>query len=1820
MTSRLDAVRSRCVLACILALWASGAGSLVRAQPGSAQEWVLRGGEGDLLGAAVTAAGDIDGDGFDDVLVAAPGSTVAGDRLGHVFLFLGGPSGPATEPAWTFSSPAAWQPGLALASAGDVDGDGHPDVLVGAPGAPGDAPERGLVWLFRGTDAGLEATPSWTFAGEEDGARLGAAVAPAGDINGDGFDDVVIGAPNHTGVTGREQRGAAYVFLGGPMGLPERPDWQTRGLQPGAHLGTAVAGATDLNDDGFADVAVGAPDYSNTGGRSGVVRLWYGGPDGLHATSDVDLSPPSAGVRFGAALAPGADQNGDGYTDLVVGHPAVPDGVAIQPTSVYCGGPEGPRACGFDAGSSGAGLQGAFVAAGGDVNGDGRADYVHTDPVLGLVRLCLGGQGNAGTDCVAIAKPVALTPNAGLIATLAGDMNGDGFVDLVAGAPLDTVLGGPADAGVVFWIPGAAGLPVTRPMWEVDGSAAPEGFAGAVALVGDVDGDGPSEILVAAPYATASGEEHAGRVALYGPARGPAATPIWERDGSTAGERFGIAVAGAGDVDADGFADLLVTAADGEGDDSWPGRVLLLRGGPGAPSDEPAWSFSAPEGSGERLGAALAGGGDVDGDGRDDVLLGCPGWDHGSEDRGRALLFRGTETGLEPAPSWSAVGATAEAAFGASVAIGEVNGDGYADVVIGAPGTDSVSGSVSLYLGSPSGLGDRADWTATFSAGHLWGAAVAAVGDVDGDGFGDVVVGAPFPPQSIGAPGTFRVYGGAPFGIGSILAANVPAGPPGLGASVAALGDVNGDGLGDFAVGTRVTGDLSESGWFECGAQPGAIECGAPFPLPVGGGSMVAGGGDVDGDGRADLVVGHPSQASAPSTAGTVLARVGSSRAGSLPEPLVVEARDLEGGRRLIPGQHSASPVGFELHARGCPPAGRSDVRLEAQIVPLDQRFDGAPLRRSETAARCGPDETAAIVLPVDGLPPGVRWRWRARLSFASSAWPFAGHTRWVHGGRGGLADGTHIATARNDAPITRPDSLHTFAGLARSLDVLANDADPDGDAIRVVDVGAPGHGTATAVDERVVLYAPAAGFTGEDAFTYRIEDVYGGTATGTVLVSVRVHTADNGVIAVDDAFEGDEDSAIVLDVLANDFDLEGDPLSVRDVTSPSHGAVTVIGEGTLQYSPDADWNGTDVFRYLVVDGLGGSDSADVRVVVRAVDDPPELSPFTVLAEEDGEAYVDVGSHVADPDGDAVDVSVATPPRHGALLPDAAGSFRYRPAPDYWGEDDATFLLDDGAGEPVRAQVPFEVAPVPDAPWAADDELTVLRNQQGTVEVLANDGDPDGDTIRVVWVGATQHGVAGKTPTGIWYAPLGGWFGEDSFRYEIEDATGRRADAPVHVTIQFSNSTVVAADDYVRTEEGGMFIFDVLANDRDRDGDPLALEVLSGPAHGVAYPIEGELFYEPDMDFFGFDEVRYVASDPYGASGEATLHVEVAPMPDAPRPVADAFVVVEDIETALDVLSNDLEVDGEALAVIRTAGATLGTTSVTADGMVGYAPFPNRNGWDVFTYDVQDESGLVSTARVEVSLVAMNDPPEFVPPTPSGPLTATAGVAVAFDVLARDVDADPLRYFVSGLPAAARLEVTTGAFRWTPAPYDAGAWNATFEARDGMATARHDVAIVVVAELPGPDADVADSLDGLGGAEADAGDGSGGLDTAPDESTDSIRLDASKPDGASPFDGDTSPGGDASPGEAGSSGAGSSCSASPGAHSATGSLALLLLLAVWGLRLGVRRPVDPDASSSWPSPRPAHPTGLPIEEEGAERHDRRRRRPSDPYGDDDDVF
>ncbi|MEO7733064.1 MAG: Ig-like domain-containing protein, partial [Kofleriaceae bacterium] len=316
----------------------------------------------------------------------------------------------------------------------------------------------------------------------------------------------------------------------------------------------------------------------------------------------------------------------------------------------------------------------------------------------------------------------------------------------------------------------------------------------------------------------------------------------------------------------------------------------------------------------------------------------------------------------------------------------------------------------------------------------------------------------------------------------------------------------------------------------------------------------------------------------------------------------------------------------------------------------------------------------------------------------------------------------TLTAALGNVAPVALNDVLVVDEDTAGAVDVLANDSDPNHDALTATLASAPASGTAT-IAAGVITYTPQANFHGSDAVTYLANDGHGNTATGTL--TITVNAVNDPPVALGDALAVVEDGSGTVDVALNDADLDGDALAIASITAPAHGTASFSGT-TISYAPAANYNGVDALQYTISDGAGGTATATLAITISAVNDAPVAVANTAFVTEDYPATIDVVANDSDPDDDALAITSVTQGAHGTVTISDAHHVSYAPALNYNGGDTFSYTISDGNGGTATASVAITVTSVDDPPAAVADAATVAEDSSVTIDVAANDSDVDG--------------------------------------------------------------------------------------------------------------------------------------------------------------------------------------------------------------------------------------------------------------------------------------------------------------------------------------------------------------------------------------------------------------------------------------------------------------------------------------------------------------
>ncbi|QEC41552.1 FG-GAP-like repeat-containing protein [Pseudobacter ginsenosidimutans] len=921
---------------------------------------------GAQFGVAVASAGDVNGDGYSDVIIGAKNYDRGQVNEGAVFAYYGSAAGLSTTASYTVDQhhpEGAF--GSSVSTAGDVNGDGYSDVIVGAPKFKIRFDEQGVAFLYLGSPTGLNTNFSTYIEGSDYYSNLGTSVSCAGDVNGDGYSDVIVGVRAHYYPV--MNRGAAIVRYGSPTGLAGitvLTDY-IEGVSPmvNSEFGSSVAGAGDVNGDGYSDVIVGAFKGGSSISTSGDGRayVFHGSPTGVNRNwSFVEIGSYSTAQRLGTSVACAGDVNGDGYSDVIIGIPFYNNGLVVGAVMVRYGSSAGISSGNLIMGVQASQLFGNSLAGAGDVNGDGFSDIIVGSPFYD------NGELNEGRADIFYGSPAGINDTrhpvgegnqasaayGGAVAS-AGDVNGDGFSDVIVGAyNFDNP---DVDEGIVYVYHGSASGISAGPSSLRESNSADARMGASIAYAGDVNGDGYSDVVVGAPNYS-NGESFEGAIYVYhGSATGIPSTPSAFIEMNRGFTTLGFSVAGAGDVNGDGYADIIAGAPNYSNGENTEGACWVFLGSPTGINTTPAFTFESNQVDAQ-LGVSVAGAGDVNGDGYGDVIVGANKFSHGQATEGVVFVFHGSSTGINPAVAAILERDQTGSRFGGAVSgAGDVNGDGYSDVIVGAnvfSNGQANEGAAFVYYGSASGLNTA---TSVLLEGNLaaarFGFSVCGAGDVNGDGFSDVFVGAIDFSNGHTQEGAVYVFHGSSSGINTTAAIRIERNMnlAQFGYSVGA-NDVNGDGYNDLLAGAI--------GYSNIEATEGAIYVYHGSPAGISNtmadrresnvanaamGFAISGAGDLNGDGYGDIVAGAPVYANGQSSEGAFYVFSGNNPGSGLNKMLSLFNSDLT--TRIDKSNFGSGDFGVKIWGRSF--LGRSKGKLVWETRSNGQAYSGAQITNS---------------------------------------------------------------------------------------------------------------------------------------------------------------------------------------------------------------------------------------------------------------------------------------------------------------------------------------------------------------------------------------------------------------------------------------------------------------------------------------------------------------------------------------------------------------------------------------------------------------------------------------------------------------------------------------------------------------------------------------------------------------------------------------------------------------------------------------------------------------------------------------------------------
>ena len=634
-------------------------------------------------------------------------------------------------------------------------------------------------------------------------------------------------------------------------------------------------------------------------------------------------------------------------------------------------------------------------------------------------------------------------------------------------------------------------------------------------------------------------------------------------------------------------------------------------------------------------------------------------------------------------------------------------------------------------------------------------------------------------------------------------------------------------------------------------------------------------------------------------------------------------------------------------------------------------------------------------------------------------------------------------------------------------IDVLANDAAPEGTTITAVTQGSAG-GT-VAIDGDQINYTPSSGFVGQDTFTYTIDDTNGNSDTATVTVDV----ADPNVNAVSGTVYIDHDGDDVQD--ENEAGVPGVEITLSGDSDDGDAiSLTVLTADDGSYSFDAVPPGTYTLTQTQPEALEDGVSAD--------GDTNEIGDVAVVAGEDVTAnnFAEAGikaeyasilwflaSNGSDQDIFREMVAMAEDDIGNADLAESIRNGRSESGDNGDG---------DGGGDTPSTNA---------APVAVDDSFDVTQDTVLTVAadsgVLANDTDGDGDTLTATVDSDPANGTLTlQSDGGFTYTANDGFSGTDTFTYVTSDGTDSSSAATVTITVAEvqQGSPIAVADTYSTNEDETLRVVvadGLLANDSDPDGDALTVSIVNTTTNGTLFPsATGSFNYIPTTDFSGTDSFTYSVSDGQ-LSAEGTATITVVPINDDPVASDDALQTNEDepltLNAADGLLANDSDVDGDNLTAAIVDSPSSGVVALNGDGSFTYTPDADFSGADSFTYRIEDGNGGSDDATANITVDSVEDAPAATEDNYTVAEDEVLAIDAVMGLLANDIDGDgdSLTASVATDPERGSVVVESdGSFTYTPNADFFGSDSFRYVANDGTANSEPATVSIEVTSVDDP--------------------------------------------------------------------------------------------------------------------------------------------------------
>ena len=559
------------------------------------------------------------------------------------------------------------------------------------------------------------------------------------------------------------------------------------------------------------------------------------------------------------------------------------------------------------------------------------------------------------------------------------------------------------------------------------------------------------------------------------------------------------------------------------------------------------------------------------------------------------------------------------------------------------------------------------------------------------------------------------------------------------------------------------------------------------------------------------------------------------------------------------------------------------------------------------------------------------------------------------------------------DVPII-VDELNIKSAEDQSITIDINDHafDGDGDELIIIEATNPANGAVTIENNNQLIYTPNADYNGIDSFDYVISD---GKTELTKTINLEISSENDAPIVISSEVSVNEDGVVIIDILRDVIDSDGDNVVIESISNPTNGAAEII-ENKIVYIPKENYNGSDSLIYTISDGNGGIVTKKLDININSINDAPILEIINGDLREDEILTINVLKNATDIENDELTITEVKNITNGHATI-VNNEIIYIPDQNYHGNASLDYIISDGVNN-IEKTLNINIQSVNDLPIAILTESTLNEDSSINIDVLSFASDVDGDILTIAGITNPTNGLALIKNGQITYTPNADYFGSDSFDYLISDGNGGVISKTLNLTINNVNDAPeITIEGIVNINEDNEARINILEHATDIDGDELSLIKADNAENGTLTIEGGEIIYTPDQDYFGQENITYIVSDG-AAQVEKELTINIASVNDNPLANNDQITTFEDNSVTIDLLANDSDIEDQELKRenILLGGALYGTVFLNENNQVIYTPNQDYFGTDSFIYAVKDSDGAFSNiATANINIEGVNDAP-----------------------------------------------------------------------------------------------------------------------------------------------------------------------------------------------------------------------------------------------------